>query len=52
MVKKKKRFIWVEKTVYKNKKNGQYSIPLPKKALEGLYKEGKVPKKIRFKLFK
>jgi len=48
----RKNFIWVEKAVYKNKKNGQYSVPLPKKAFENLYKEGKVPKKIKMKLFK
>jgi len=47
----KKNFIWIEKAIYKNKKNGQYSVPLPKKALEKLYNGKKFPKKIKFKLF-
>jgi len=51
-MKAEKNFMWVEKAVYKNKKNGQYSIPLPKKEMEKFYKDGKVPKKIKFKIFK
>lgn len=44
------KFIWVEKKVFKNKKNGQYSVPLPKKVLENFFPKG-VPKKIKFKVF-
>jgi len=47
-----KNFMWIEKAIYKNKKNGQYTIPIPRKMIEEFYKGKKVPKKIKFKLFK
>ena len=44
--------MWFEKAIYKNSKNGQYTIPISRKMIEEFYKGKKVPKKIKFKLFK
>ena len=47
-----KDVIWFEKAIYKNKKNGQYTIPISRKMIEDFFKGKKVPKKIKIKFFK
>ena len=47
-----KDMLWFEKAIYKNKKNGQYTIPISRKMIEDFFKGKEVPKKIKFKLFK